>query len=268
MNAQWDLTDRVAVVTGCASGIGRAIALAFAQAGADVIGLDIAHEGGARTAMEVEERGRQGVFIPCDVTDHAAVEAAFAAADRHAERIDILVNDAFKGSHAHPETLPHDEWRAVLDVNVTGYFFCAQAAGRRMIDRGAGGAIVNVSSIAGSTALGRGNIAYSVSKGAINQLTRELAIEWARYGIRVNAIQPCQVRTPALQALIDDERFASDEIVATFLRGIPLGRLAEPRDIADAAVFLVSDAAAMITGVMLPVDGGNLALNAGGTIAW
>jgi NAD(P)-dependent dehydrogenase (short-subunit alcohol dehydrogenase family) len=153
-------------------------------------------------------------------------------------------------------------------VNVTGCFLCAQAAGRRMIARGEGGAIINMSSIAGSSALGRGNFAYSVSKGAVNQFTRELAIEWAPYRIRVNAIQPCQVLTPALQSLIDDPQFDSDSLVATFLRGIPLGRLAQPEDIAAAALFLASDAASMITGALLPVDGGNLAMNAGGTVQW
>jgi NAD(P)-dependent dehydrogenase (short-subunit alcohol dehydrogenase family) len=137
-----------------------------------------------------------------------------------------------------------------------------------MIERGQSGAIVNLSSIGASAALGRGNFAYSVSKGAVNQFTRELAIEWAPFGIRVNAIQPCQVRTPGLQALIDDPQFDSKTLLATWLRGIPLGRLAEPGDVAAAALFLASDAASMITGVTLPVDGGNLALNAGGTIGW
>jgi NAD(P)-dependent dehydrogenase (short-subunit alcohol dehydrogenase family) len=262
------LTDRVAVVTGCASGIGRAIALAFAEAGAHVAGFDIARAGGEQTARDVAARGRESLFVPCDVSDHAAVAAAFAAVDDRFGRVEILVNDAFVGSHAHPEAIALEEWRHVLEVNITGYFLCAQAAGRRMIARRQGGAIVNLSSIAGSSALGRGNFAYSVSKGAVNQFTRELAIEWAPYRIRVNAIQPCQVRTEALQALIDDPQFDSETLVASFLRGIPLGRLGEPADIAQAAVFLASDAAAMITGVLLPVDGGNLAMNAGGTVVW
>ena len=107
-----------------------------------------------------------------------------------------------------------------------------------------------------------------VSQSAVESFTRELAIEWAPYGIRVNAIQPCQVRTPALQALIDDPQFDSESLVGTFLHGIPLGRLAETPDIANAALFLASDAASMITGVLLPVDGGNLAMNAGGTVRW
>jgi NAD(P)-dependent dehydrogenase (short-subunit alcohol dehydrogenase family) len=262
------LTDRVAVVTGWGSGIGREIALAFADAGAHVAGFELVAETGEETAALVGEHGRQALAVQCDVSDPAQVEAAFVTIDERFGRLDILVNDAFVGSHSHPESIPFDEWKRVLDVNITGYFLCAQQAARRMIHQGRGGAIINLSSIAGSSALGRGNFAYSVSKGATNQFTRELAIEWAPHGIRVNAIQPCQVRTPALQKLIDDPQFDSDTLLATFLRGIPMGRLAEPMDVAAAAVFLASDAAAMITGTMLPVDGGNLAMNAGGTVGW
>jgi NAD(P)-dependent dehydrogenase (short-subunit alcohol dehydrogenase family) len=268
MPDSFPLAGRTALVTGWASGIGRAIALAFADAGAEVAGFDLSPERGEQTAAEVTARGHRSLHVSCDVSDPAAVEAAFGLVDRHFDRLDILVNDAFAGSHSHPADINYDEWQRVLDVNITGYFLCAQAAGKRMIARGEGGAIVNLSSIGGSSALGRGNFAYSVSKGAVNQFTRELAIEWAPYGIRVNAIQPCQVRTPALQGLIDDPQFDSDTLVATFLRGIPLGRLAEPTDVAAAALFLASDAAAMITGVLLPVDGGNLAMNAGGTVRW
>jgi NAD(P)-dependent dehydrogenase (short-subunit alcohol dehydrogenase family) len=265
---RFQLTDRVAVVTGCASGIGHAISMAFAQAGADVAGLDISVEGGQRTAEQVASLGRESAFIRCDVSNPEEVRAAFEAVDKRFGRVDILVNDAFLGSHTHPADMSFEEWSRVLAVDVNGYFLCAQAAGRRMIAQGRGGAIVNLSSIAGSSALGRGNFAYSVSKGAINQMTRELAVEWAPHGIRVNAIQPCQVRTPALQGLIDDPQFDSDTLLATFLRGIPIGRLAEPQDVAAAAVFLASDAAGMITGALLPVDGGNLAMNAGGTVEW
>jgi NAD(P)-dependent dehydrogenase (short-subunit alcohol dehydrogenase family) len=258
----------VALVTGWGSGIGRATSIAFAEAGADVAGFDIVEETGQGTAAEVEARGRQALHIACDVSDPAAVEAAFWRIDKRFNRLDILVNCAFAGSHTHPAELPFEEWQKVLNVNITGYFLCAQQAGRRMIERGEGGSIVNLSSIGGSSALGRGNFAYSVSKGAVNQFTRELAIEWAPYGIRVNALQPCQVLTPALQGLIDDPQFDSDSLVATFLHGIPLNRLAEPEEVAAAALFLASDAASMITGALLPVDGGNLAMNAGGTVRW
>ncbi len=124
---------------------------------------------------------------------------------------------------------------------------------------------MNVSSIGGSTSLGRGNFVYGVSKGGVEQLTRELAVAWAPRGIRVNAVAPCQIATDGLRALSASPS-AEGRLIDTFLRGIPLGRLVEPAEVAAAVAFLASDAAAMITGVILPVDGGNLALNAGGTI--
>lgn len=259
------LDDRVAVVTGAASGIGREIALTFARAGARVACLDVA--ACERTAGDVEAVGGASLAVECDVSRPEAVEAAFARVDERFGRVDVLVNDAFVPSHTRPQELELDEWSRVLDVNVTGYLLCSQAAGRRMIEQRAG-SIVNLSSIASSTALGRGNFAYSVSKGAIDSLTRELAIEWAPFGIRVNAIKPCQVLTPGLQELLDDPKFDSKTLLATWLHGIPLGRLAQPQEIAAAALYLASDAAAMVTGVLLPVDGGNLAMNAGGTVGW
>jgi NAD(P)-dependent dehydrogenase (short-subunit alcohol dehydrogenase family) len=262
------LDERVAVVTGAASGIGREIALTFARAGAGVACIDVDRGGGERTAGEIEAAGGDALFAACDVSDQGRVEAAFAEVDRRFGRVDVLVNDAFVPSHTRPQEIQLEEWGRVLAVNVTGYMLCAQAAGRRMIERGAGGSIVNLSSIAGSAALGRGNFAYSISKGAIDSLTRELAIEWAPFGIRVNAIKPCQVLTPGLQALIDDPKFDSETLLATWLRGIPLGRLARPEDIAAAALYLASDASSMVTGALLPVDGGNLAMNAGGTVGW
>lgn len=262
------LTDRCAVVTGSGSGIGRAISFAFAEAGAHVAGLDVLVEGGETTAKEVENRGRHAMFCACDVSKADQVAEAFAIISARFPQIDVLVNNAFIVSHSHPADIGIDEWQRVIDVDLTGYFLCAQAAGQRMIGQGAGGAIINISSIAGSSALGRGNFAYSVAKGGINQMTRELAIEWAQHRIRVNAVQPCWVRTPALQALIDDPQFDSDSLLQTFLRGVPLGRLAEPDDIAAAVTFLASDAASMISGSILPVDGANLALNAGGTVDW
>jgi NAD(P)-dependent dehydrogenase (short-subunit alcohol dehydrogenase family) len=209
------------------------------------------------------------VGVRCDVSDEASIEAMFALVDREFGRVDILINDAFTPvNRVVPEAYQLDAWERSLRVNLTGYFLCARAAGRRMIERGQGGSIVNISSIAGSTALGRGNFVYSVSKHGVIGLTRELAIEWARHGIRVNAIQPCQFLTPGLQAFIDA---APDPqaVVNGFLKGIPLDRMGDPeRDIVGPIVFLASDAAAMVTGVVLPVDGGNLAFNAGGSKTW
>ena len=168
------------------------------------------------------------------------------------------------------DTLSLAEWNAVLSVNLTGYFLCARRFAERLIAAARAGspvhgAVVNISSIGGSTSLGRGNFPYGVSKGAVDQMTRELGVAWAPHGIRVNAVAPCQIATDGLRALSENPS-VEGRLIDTFLRGIPLGRLAEPDEVAAAVAFLASGAAAMITGVILPVDGGNLALNAGGTI--
>jgi NAD(P)-dependent dehydrogenase (short-subunit alcohol dehydrogenase family) len=137
-----------------------------------------------------------------------------------------------------------------------------------MIAQGRGGSIINISSVTGSSGFGRGLVVYPVSKAGLNQLTRELAVEWSQYGIRVNAIQPCQFRTPAFQYQLDDPRVDAKALSEQFLSGIPLRRFGELEDIIGPAVFLASDAASMVTGTMLPVDGGNLALNASGMPVW
>ena len=213
--------------------------------------------------------GGTAIGVPCDVSDEQSIEDMFARVDAEFGRVDILINDAFTPvTRVYPEAYQLADWERSLRVNLTGYFMCARAAGRRMIERGAGGSIVNISSIAGSTGMGRGNFVYSVSKHGVIGLTRELAIEWARHGIRVNAVQPCQFLTPGLKTWIDNEPDPA-AVTRNLVRGIPLDRMGDPeRDMVGPIVFLASDAAAMITGVVLPVDGGNLAFNAGGSKTW
>ena len=264
-----DLIGRAAVVTGAASGLGQSIAIGLAAQGAVVACADINIAGLDATVARIADAGGTAFAQRCDVADEKDVQRLFEAVDAAFGRVDVLVNCAFIPPHrARPEAFPLDQWETALRVNLTGYFLCIREAGRRMIAAGRGGSVINLSSIAGTTALGRGNFAYSVTKGAINQLTRELAVEWGAHGIRVNAIQPCQFRTPGLQRLIDDPTFDSDALIARFTAAIPLGRIGEPDDIVGPALFLASDASAMVTGVMLPVDGGNLALNAGGSLTW
>jgi NAD(P)-dependent dehydrogenase (short-subunit alcohol dehydrogenase family) len=226
------------------------------------------------------------------------ITALFQQVDQVFGRLDILVNNVGIIVRERPENLSLESWERVLRVNLTGAFLCAQEAGRRMIARGTeppgteppgteppgtepsgtepsgteppgtGGSIINISSISGWSALGRGNLAYSVSKSAINQLTRELAVEWAKHKIRVNALMPAQVRTAYLQRMFADPNFDGQGLLQRLLTGIPLNRLGEVEDLVGPAVFLASDASAFITGALLPVDGGNLALNAGGSKDW
>lgn len=263
-----DFTGRVAVVTGAASGIGKAIALGLARYGADIAAADINESGLAETVEGITALGRRAIAVRCDISQPDDVTALFEAVDREFGQVDILINDPAIGARFKPEDLSLEDWQRVMGVCITGYFLCAQAAGRRMIRQGKGGAIVNISSIAGSSALGRGNFAYSTAKGAVNQFTRELAIEWACHKIRVNAVQPCQVMTPAVKKWFEDPKTDLNTLLPRLLSGIPLNRLAEAEDIAGPAIFLASDAASMITGAILPVDGGNLAFNAGGTLVW
>ncbi len=263
----FDLTGRVAVVTGAASGLGQAMAVGMARYGADIAAADINDAGLAETAEQIKTIGRKVITVHCDISKPEDVDNLFATVDRELGRVDILVNDPFTLTRMKPEDLSLADWNRCLSVNITGYFLCAQAAGRRMIAQGWGGSIISMSSITGTTALGRGNFVYSVTKGAVNQLTKELAIEWAKHKIRVNAIQPVQMKTPAVKKWLSDPK-TDPNLVEHLVQGIPLNRLGEPEDIVGPAVFLASDASAFVTGSLLPVDGGNLALNAGGSLEW
>ena len=264
--ALFDLTDRVAVVTGAGGGLGTAICAGLAAYGADVALLDVNAEALGESAAGVERAGRRALALETDVSDEETVETAFAEIDRTFGKVEILVNLAFTPIFGAPHELSLAHWETALRINLTSYFLCAQQAARRMIAQGTGGAIMNMCSIAGTSAVGRGSFVYSVGKGGIVMLTKEMAIEWARYGIRVNAIQPCQFLTPGLKVRLEDPELGPG-IRDKFLSGIPLDRLGEPWEIVGPVLFLVSDASSMVTGALLPVDGGNLAFNAGGTKA-
>lgn len=267
MTSLFDLSGRVAIVTGGAQGIGKAIALTLAEHGADLLICDVVELELAETKAEIEALGRRAEAIRADIGSLSDISQMFSLLDRVFNRVDILVNNVGTGARFHPEDLPIEKFRHVLEIGVIGSLLCAQEAGRRMIAAGRGGSIINISSIAGASALGRGNLAHSVNKGGVNMLTKELAVEWAKHGIRVNAILPCQVLTEGFQTWLDSPTF-DPLLMDRFLTGIPMNRLATPEDIAGPALFLASDAAAMVTGTLLGVDGGNLALNAGGSHTW
>ncbi len=256
----FSLEDRVALVTGAAQGMGRAMALAFADAGTDLLIADINAEGLNATANDIAALGRRALPVDCDVTSIEQIRAMFAQLDQEFGRIDVLGNVAGPGVMAAPEDIDLGLMADVVLGLTVARFCCCQEAGRRMLAAG-GGSIINICSIGGVSALGRGNFPYSVGMGGVAQMTRELSAEWSGRGLRVNAILPAQVINPSLAQRIK----ADDQLEAQFLSGIPIGRLGQPQDIAGLAVFLASEASAWITGALIPFDGGNLALNAGGT---
>ena len=259
------LDGRVALITGAGGAFGRAIACGFAEAGARLFLTDLDAARLDATVTLVRDAGGICASTPGDAGTSADVDAVYAQLDQEFGQIDILVNNAGRNPmQGKPEAFPFEIWEDVLRTNLTGYFLFARAAGKRMIERGRGGSIVNVSSIASASSLGRGNLAYGVSKSGVNQLTRELAVEWAHRGIRVNAIQPCQFLNEGWRSRIADP--SQSEIVNRVLSGIPMRRMGEPEEIVGPVLFLASDAASMVTGALLPVDGGNLALNPTGTL--
>jgi NAD(P)-dependent dehydrogenase (short-subunit alcohol dehydrogenase family) len=264
---RFDLDRRVAIVTGAGAGIGKAIALGLARNGADIVVCDIDEPSVQQTAAEAMSYGRRAEAVRCDVEHPDQIEALFARTDAVFGSVDILVNNVGHLVRKKPQDLDREDLLWVLKIGALATFQCSQEAFRRMAPNNRGGSIINISSIAGATALGRGNLTHSVNKGGVNQLTRELAVEWAKHNIRVNAILPCQVLTEGFQRWLDSPEF-DPNLMTSFLSGIPMNRLANPDDMVGPAVFLASDAASMVTGALLPVDGGNLALNAGGSHTW
>lgn len=256
----WSMHGKVAVVSGAAQGLGKATALALAEAGADLVLIDRNLEAAQHTEQQIKALGRRTLLSGCNVSDPQAVADLFHTIDSQFSSVDFLGNIAGDGCLARPEDLTIEDLHKVLQNLVVGRFAMCQQAGRRMLRQGKG-SIMNIGSLASSTALGRGHIAYSMAMGAVIQMTRELSTEWAHRGVRVNCVTPAQVVNPSLQArMIDDPLLES-----RFLKGIPANRLGQPDDIRGIALLLASDASAWITGAIIPLDGGNMAMNAGAT---
>ena len=248
----FDLSNRVALVSGAASGLGKAMATGFAEAGADLVLADINADGLATTARELEALGRRVLPAVCDMSKPNQIRTMFELIDAKYGRIDIVGNVAGNARRNTPLDLTPEEVEFTLQNLVVGRLVCCQEAGRRMMDSGNGGSIINLVSIAGINALGRSHLAYSMGMGAAAQMTRELSTEWAAKGVRVNAIVCAQLMNDDLK-----ERIAADPTLgATYLRGLPIGHLGDSNDIKGAAIFLASDASSWITGAMLPLGRG------------
>lgn len=252
---QFRLDGKVAVVTGAAHGIGKATALGFAAAGARVLIVDRDGDAAAALAAEMSAAGRAAFPLAADLADEPQVDALFEKVISREGRVDLLVNNAGTAIRKPAVELSLEDWDKVVAVNMTGVFLCSRAAARHMIATGDGGAIVNVASIMGLSGGGLyPNISYQTTKGAVVNMTRALAVEWAPHRIRVNAVAPTYVRTRFIAPIL-----SQPELVERIEAMTPLRRLAEPEEVAAAILFLASPAAAMITGHTLPVDGGFLA---------
>jgi len=249
----FDLTGRIAIVTGAASGLGEAISYGLAVFGADIVAVDVEAAGLGRVCEKVKGMGRAALPVICDVRSAEEIQAMVAQCVDRFGRIDVLVNNAGISRRALAEEMTHDQWDDVLAVDLTGPFLCCQEVGRTMIRQG-GGRIINIASVAGLVGLRTGNANYCAAKGGLISMTRALALEWAKHNVLVNAVAPTHIRTPLIEAVLEDA-----EKKAYFLGNIPLGRLGEASEVVGPVIFLASDAATLITGTVLCVDGGHTA---------
>ncbi len=248
MLAEGSLAGRVALVTGGGTGLGKAMALELARLGAAV-----AVAGRRREPLEetVAEIGARGFAVQCDVREPEQVAAAFDAAEQALGPLTTLVNNAAGNFLVHAEDLSPNGWRAVVGIVLDGTFYCSRELGRRLIERGAPGQIVNIVATYAWTG-GPGTVHSAAAKAGVVSLTRTLAVEWARHGIRVNAIAPGPVDTPGA----GEKLWASDEVREALVAKVPLGRFGRPEEVAHACAYLVSDYSDYVTGEVLVADGG------------
>lgn len=249
----FDLSGKVALITGAGSGLGKAIAEGYTQYGATVALIDITAQQVKALADIINQEAGNAVALRCDVSKSKDVKSTVAQVIKTFGKIDVLVNNAGITKRSKAEEMTDEMWDIMLNINLKGPFLFSREVGRHMINRGEGGRIINMASIAGIVGLETGNVNYTASKGGLIAMTRCLAIEWAKHNILVNAIAPSQTRTPMINKLMKEK----PEMEEYFVSKIPLGRLGNVSDIVGPAIFLASDASAFVTGHTLLVDGGH-----------
>jgi NAD(P)-dependent dehydrogenase (short-subunit alcohol dehydrogenase family) len=250
MSNLFDLSGKVALVVGGHGGIGKAIAIGLADAGADVIVASRNIEALEDVAGEIKAKGKKSMAVAVDIVNEKAVNDMVNKVVEAFGRIDILVNAAGLAIRKPADTFPIDEWQTVMDINTRGTFLCCQAAGRVMLKQKSG-RIINVSSVRGRYGLPANYAAYCASKGAVDTLTRTLACEWAKSNVLVNAIAPTVVETDLTKSALADPAYAKQ-----MKDRIPMGKWAMPEDIVGSVIFFASEASSFVTGQILYIDGG------------
>jgi len=247
----FNLSGKVAIVTGAGQGLGKEFALALANAGADLVIAELNPETGAQTAREVEALGPKALSLVTDVTDPKSVQSAVDAAVKKLGHIDVLVNNAGMTIWGDAESVPEEDWKKVLELNLNGLYRCCRAVGKVMLDKG-GGSIINIASMSGLIVnVPQPQWSYNASKAAVIHLTRSLAVEWAKRGVRVNAVSPGYMDTPMARPF-----FEKPEYGGVWMDRIPMGRPGRPEELGPLVVYLAGEASTYVTGSNFVIDGG------------
>ena len=249
---KFSLEGQVAVVTGGGQGLGKVFCHAFAEAGADIVVAEINQETGGQTTAEIDAMaGREAIYVETDVTSRASVAAMVATGIERFGRIDVLMNNAGIVHWGEAESVAEGDWTKVIDVNLNGLFFCAQAVSKPMIAAKTG-RIINIASMSGHIVnRPQAQASYNASKAAVIQLTKSLATEWAPHNVRVNSISPGYMGTDMAKPFFEDPEYGG-----VWIPSIPMKRPGEPEELAGVALFLASDASSYVTGSDIVVDGG------------